>query len=95
MDACDDIWKTVMKRMNNLLMSSRAVVERNTAYICTRFRKEDVVGAACVVWWLVEDSKDKHDKLAVQLGLLGLSSWRVADSSILWHAAAEAKARLC
>lgn len=52
-------------------MSSRSVMERNTAYICTGFREEDVAGATCVVWWLVEDSKDKHDKLAVQLGLLG------------------------
>ena len=40
-------------------MSSRSVMERNTANICTRFRKrkkkkekEDVAAAACVVWWL-------------------------------------------
>ncbi len=61
----------LMKGMNNSLMSSRSVTERNTAYICTGFREEDVVAAACVVWWLMEDSKDKHDKVAVQLGLLG------------------------
>lgn len=76
-------------------MSSRSVMERNTVYICTCFRKEDVVRTTCVVWWLVEDSKDKHDKLAVPLGLLGLSSWCIADSSILWHTAIEAKARMC
>lgn len=49
MDDCDAIWKTLMKRMNNSLMSSRSVMERNTAYICAGFREEDVVGAACVV----------------------------------------------
>lgn len=49
MDGCDAIWKTLMKRMNNSLMSSRSVMERNTAYICAGFREEDVAGAACVV----------------------------------------------
>lgn len=48
-DACDAIWKSLMKRMNNSLMSSRSVMERNSAYICAGFREEDVVGAACVV----------------------------------------------
>lgn len=38
-------------------------------------------------WWLVEDSEDKHDKLAVQLELFGsLFSWGVANSSIQRHA---------
>lgn len=63
--------KTLMKRVNNSLMSSRSVMERNTAYICTGFQEGDVVGATCVVWWLVGDSKDKHDKLGAQLGRLG------------------------
>lgn len=35
------------------------------------------MGAACVVLVAVEDGKDKHDKLAVQLGLLGASSERL------------------
>lgn len=51
-------------------MSSRSVMERNTAYICAGFQEGDVAAAACAVWCLVEDSKDKHDKLAVQLELL-------------------------
>lgn len=34
-DACDAIWKTLMKRVNNSLMSSRSVMERNTVCICT------------------------------------------------------------
>lgn len=29
-DACDAIWKTLMKRMNNSLMSSRSVMEKET-----------------------------------------------------------------
>lgn len=69
-DACDAIWKSLMKRMNNSPMSSRSVMVRNTAFICTGFREGDVADAACVVWWLVGDSKDKHDKLAVPLGIL-------------------------
>lgn len=48
-------------------MSSRSVMERSTAYIRTAFREGDVVAAACVVRWLLEDT---HDKLAAQLGLL-------------------------
>ena len=50
-------------------MSNRSVMERNAARVRWFPRMWWVLHVW--FWWLVEDSPDEHDKLAVQLGLLG------------------------